>query len=83
MALKTIVLATAISDLMIKLQANDGKDPNNTPTKEYSDGLAAAIKAFVESGEVEVIAASGKIAVEGTAAKQANTAPISIKGKVS
>lgn len=55
------------------------RDPE-TAAETAADELANAIDTYVRGAEVTVTALTGEVAVQGTAAAQANVAPLTFKG---
>ena len=51
----------------------------NTP-ESAAEALADAIDSYVRGAEVTVTALTGEVAVQGTAAAQANVSPLTFKG---
>lgn len=51
----------------------------NTP-ESAAEALADAIDSYVRGAEVTITALVGEVAVQGTAAAQANVAPLTFKG---
>lgn len=71
MALDKASLKAALKAIM---EAN-----GNTPDSA-AGALADAIDTYVRGAEVTVMALTGEVAVQGTAAAQANVAPLTFKG---
>lgn len=81
MSLDKATLKSSIKDAFISLQGKQNNKPEDT-ADSIAEAIANAVDKFVRSGLVKVTADSGKIQVEGSATKQANTSPIVIEGVV-
>lgn len=78
MALKTDDLKQSIKTAYLQAQT---MKTQGEAIEFLSTKLSEAMKAFVMSGDVKVIAPSGQISVVGSASAQSNPVPIAIDGK--